>query len=374
MFRQIGLTTASKFRTVNRTIQDLFGDADDYVRKMASYRRGNLSRRPSANKVDSGVARLVVKADGSNYQYHSYLGGGSYGRVYKFKSGPKALAVKVVLHKDGPTIGNGLPSTLVCDVVKTMLFKGGRIQVMEMGDMNVEEMIPTEALVNSFNRFSNRAAECLLDQSLVCIDWKMDNVTAFSQGCENDTAPTFRVIDVDGILTEGLEGQPHIATFSCGFIPPLRVGSSPMLTYHVKMLQIIATAYAIELTKAMFANDTYGKKGELQTMLSLGARRDKKPKAATFTDTLTELNGVQGFETVVDLLSRFERGGLANKAASLDEQRDQCRKARSIAKDWFKSGPDPKFKRAPGTIVDSELYASAVGGGSALAPTVIPTY
>ena len=104
----------------------------------------------------------------------------------------------------------------MCDVVKTMMFKKGRIQVMEMGDQNVEEMTPSPSLVRAFNEFSNKAARCLLDQALVCIDWKMDNVTVFSQGCDGDTVPTFRVIDVDGILNEGVKASPTSPRFRVG--------------------------------------------------------------------------------------------------------------------------------------------------------------
>ena len=58
-------------------------------------------------------------------------------------------------------------------------------------------------------------------------------------------------------------------------------------------MQVIGTAYAIELTKAMFARNTYGNSAELQKMLSLGARRDHKPTEATFTDTMAELQPVR---------------------------------------------------------------------------------
>ena len=92
-FRRIGLHTASKAVSVDKAIQNVYLAAADYLRNKAAHARGEAVSKPSATTVDRTVSKLLVEADKRVYEYDSYLGGGSYGRVYKFVSGEQDLAV-----------------------------------------------------------------------------------------------------------------------------------------------------------------------------------------------------------------------------------------------------------------------------------------
>jgi hypothetical protein len=210
-------------------------------------------------KVADAVEALVVTVPRKSgapttFTVTGRLGNGSYGNVFKFSAanGRQHLAVKILSDQDEKDVPLGIkaiPTTLECNVVRTMHFLGGLVQVMEMATDSVWNTTMTPAVADKFDVFSNKTAVCLLTNGLVCPDWKLGNVAYFRPG---DGCARFRVIDVDGITFPAVNTYEYIATFSCAAMPTVTRASSPEQRTATTFYTLANTAYAIELGKCMF--------------------------------------------------------------------------------------------------------------------------
>lgn len=282
--------------------------------------------------TDNDVARIAITAGADRYTFDGFIGAGGFGRVYKFTKadGKQSLAMKVVLPPNrrvlATTLDNDhLPAELPCKVVRTAHFKGGRIQVMEMGDTEPRMMEPTAQVVAAYAAFCRDVMLCFIDRGLVCPDWKLSNVTAFTRPCgESGKEPVFRVIDVDGITKPALDRHNWSATFSCLYVPgnhrAARAGSSFRFDDHQKRVLAvrlqIQTAYAIELSKAILANGEYH-----EFLLTLGARApgsEQMLMGRDLTSVIAALKPKPAYAAVVQLLQTITAIRIGDVGARVD--------------------------------------------------------
>lgn len=211
------------------------------------------------------------------YKLEGFLGGGTYGKVWKFKrvSGPPGgnVAVKLLLgspenakHWSNELRAHLQARKMLCPVVQAITVADGTLQVMELGPKKARfDRYPTDAELTEFITFANEAALCLMNEKLACTDWKLDNLTYFdgsTWGCSG-----FRIIDLDGIEPYGSQYAHGVATFSCGYIPS---PTGPDDWYAMAM-QMVTTAYCIELSKLDFAGELSDEL--IGALASVGARK-----------------------------------------------------------------------------------------------------
>lgn len=206
----------------------------------------------------------------SVFEYHRIIGSGTYGTVAEYRAGTeKPLAVKVCTDCEASALPIDRP--LTCDVVKTVVFSGAQIQVMEMGT-DLRAVPLTTTTIADFERFANSAAKCFDRTNVACADWKPDNITAFANPCGDGGGWVFRVIDVDGIVRlDTMSDGLLIGTYACATTLPWRelmALSWRGLTDENVALKVAAahamvnTAYAIEVSKVLFKTGSIESRSE----------------------------------------------------------------------------------------------------------------
>lgn len=210
-----------------------------------------LERDMETWEFDEFIRALTIEVDDVTYSYNRRLGAGSAGVVYLYIPSARekpSLALKFSWDKMWPDKRTGLsklPKTLGCNVVKTAHFMDAKIMVMELGN---EDLHNVNA---SFEDFCNETMLCLLDHNLVCPDWKLDNITAFSSPC-GDGRDVYRVIDVEGITAPNLLNHQWVATYHCLFLPECTKASTEAEVRKMVATLQIQTAYAIEMSKILY--------------------------------------------------------------------------------------------------------------------------
>ena len=267
---------------------------------------------------------LKIKCNGKKYLYASYVGGGTFGRVYKFTSAPGThLAIKFIPHADH--LPPRLPPEMVCNVIKSAVFANGQVLVMELGDLDVADLDNTPAAVEAVAAFSNEAALCLVRNNLVCTDWKLSNLTVFTRHC-----PGIRIIDPDGILICQTRGQWYPVTFLCTWIPAVPQVPTKRERNISAARAYITTAYNIELGKCLFEHNLAS---ETDFLAGLG-QRDRELAMVSRTMAALENRRVPEYARVLDLLDRLQ---LVDQRILVDD--DAYDKTLGIIVEWFSKAP-----------------------------------
>ena len=256
-----------------------------------------------------------VYPDMTRFYFSQVIGSGTFGSVAKFAAdgttGKGPLAVKVC-----PKCNiKGLPASIACNVVKTAVFNGGTLQVMEMGtDLRRVPVAPVT--IAAFEQFCNTVALCLRQSNVAFPDWKLGNLTAFFNPCGGPTGWEFRVIDVDGlsdldVFADGL--------FTCTF--PCTAAST--IYENRESVRIAAnhalanTAFAIEVSKVLFATSKNipAFNAEIEFLLDLRTLIEKEPKKKdspnlSFDQIIEKFDehGMRGgvhYPNVIELLTRL---------------------------------------------------------------------
>ena len=247
----------------------------------------------------------------SVFEFYRIIGSGSYGTVAEYRAGRSAvgpvkpLAVKVCSNCEASALPIDRP--LTCNVVKTAVFSGAQIQVMEMGT-DIAKVPLTAKTIVDFERFANSAAKCFDRTDVACADWKPDNITAFPNPCGDQSGWVFRVIDIDGVVRlDKMSNGLFVSTYACAKTPYYGAAydNDDTAIRLAAAYAMVNTAYAIEVSKVLFKTKSIDSETEREFL-------DGIRKAAgdiSFDQVIDEFEGHTAvkYPQVIDLLARFSK-------------------------------------------------------------------